>query len=295
VARAGLKVRREICIFLLTDTMHDYHMHSHWCRHASGSLEEYARAAAAAGIDEICFTPHIPMPGYHPHLFGGKMRMELAEFEGYEEELARARAACPSLTILSGIEADYVRGWEAYVERFFAEHSFDVVLMSVHFVAEWPGDAWVFDLPRDRTIEQIYADYFDAMKEGIATGLYDCVAHLDLVKQPGLPALGPCRDHVEEVIDACRAGGMSIEINTSGLRKPIAEYYPSPEIAALAAERGVRLTPGSDAHAPDQVGLAFDSIFAARSLLAPSLVRYRGRRPLPVAAADQDFCATKLR
>jgi histidinol-phosphatase (PHP family) len=153
----------------------------------------------------------------------------------------------------------------------------------------------VFDLPRDRTIEQIYADYFEAMKEGIATGLYDCVAHFDLIKQPGLPALGPCRDQVEEAIDACRAGGMSIEINTSGLRKPIAEYYPSPGIAALAAERGVRLTPGSDAHSPDQVGLAFDSVFAADSLFAPCLVRYRGRRPLPVAAADQDFCSAKLR
>jgi histidinol-phosphatase (PHP family) len=259
--------------------MHDYHMHSHWCRHASGALEEYARAAAAAGLDEICFTPHVPMPGYRPHLFGGKMRMELPEFEGYEEELARAREACPSLTILSGIEADYVRGWEGYFERFFAEHSFDLVLMSVHFVADWPEDCWVFDLPGDRTIERIYADYFAAMREGIATGLYDCVAHLDLIKQPGLPVLEPCRDQVEEVLEACRDSGMSLEVNTSGLRKPIDEYYPAPGIAALAVERGVALTPGSDAHAPGQVGLAFDSVFADGGLLAPSLVRYRGRCP----------------
>lgn len=276
--------------------MHDYHMHSHWCRHASGRLEEYARAASAAGIDEICFTPHIPMPGYRPHLFGGRMRMELPEFEGYREELERARAACPSVTILSGIEADYVRGWERYVEDFVAENRFDFVLMSVHFVADWPEDCWVFDLPPGRTMDRIYADYFAAMKEGIATGLYDSVAHLDLVKQPGLPVQGACADQVEEVLEMCKAAGMSVEVNTSGLRKPIAEYYPAPSIAELAADRGVQLTPGSDAHAPDHVGLGFDTVFAPGSRFAPLLVRYRGRTPIPIpaVAADGDPCAARV-
>lgn len=273
--------------------MHDYHMHSHWCRHAGGRLEDYARASAAAGIDEICFTPHIPMD-YRPHLFSGKLRMDLREFDGYQEELRRAREAFPSLTILNGVEADYVRGCERYVEGFLASHDFDFVLMSVHFVDEWPEDCWVFELPPGRSLVSIYADYLRAVREGIATGLYDCVAHLDLIKQPGFPVLDACRDQVEEILEACRASGMSLEINTSGLRKPIAEYYPQPAVAELAVRTGVRLTPGSDAHAPDQVGLAFASVFAPGGQLAPLLVRYRGRRAF-TAAADQDLCATRLR
>ncbi len=275
--------------------MHDYHMHSHWCRHASGAVEEYVRAALERGIDEVCFTPHIPLPGYRPGLFDGRLRMDVAEFDAYEEELSRARAAFPSATILSGIEADYVRGWEGVVEKFLAAHRFDLVLMSVHDVAQWPDGCWVFDLPTDRSMEQVYADYFRAVKEGIATGLYDCVAHLDLIKQPGLPVLGPCREQLEEILEACRDSGMSLEVNTSGLRKPIAEYYPEPGLAAMAARRGVRLTPGSDAHAPGQVGLGFDTVFAPEGPLAPLLVRYRGRRAFAAGAADQDLCATTLR
>ena len=88
-----------------------------------------------AGLDEICFTPHIPLPGFRPGFFNDKLHMDLAEFDAYEEELARTRALFPSLSILSGVEADYIEGRERFVEGFLAAHEFDLVLMSVHFVA----------------------------------------------------------------------------------------------------------------------------------------------------------------
>jgi histidinol phosphatase-like PHP family hydrolase len=40
--------------------MQDYHMHTWLCRQAFGRLEEYALSAEELGIDEICFTPHMP-------------------------------------------------------------------------------------------------------------------------------------------------------------------------------------------------------------------------------------------
>ena len=94
--------------------MHDYHVHSHYCRHATGSLDEYARAGSARGLSEICFTPHIPFPDYRPGFCGGRLRMDLEEFPRYLEELEQARRAVPGITILSGIEADYVEGTEEF-------------------------------------------------------------------------------------------------------------------------------------------------------------------------------------
>ena len=276
--------------------MHDYHMHSHWCRHASGSLEEYARAAAERGLEEICFTPHIPLPGFRPGFFNDKLHMDLVEFDAYEEELARTRALFPSLSILSGVEADYIEGRERFVEGFLAAHEFDLVLMSVHFVAAWPEDCWVFELPRDRPLELAYADYFRCVREGIATGLYDSIAHLDLIKRPGLPVLEVCRDEVEDTLARCAAAGMSLELNTSGTRKAIAECYPAPALTALAVERGLRITPGSDAHAPHQVGLSFDAPQAwGGERTAAAFVRYRRRRTVAAGTGDQLFCSTKLR
>lgn len=280
--------------------MHDYHMHSHWCRHATGRLEDYARAAVAQGIEEICFTPHIPLPGFRPDFFNDRIRMDLEEFDRYEAELARTRSLFPGLSILSGVEADYVEGMEGFLEGFLSARSFDLVLMSVHFVGGWPEDAWVFDLPRGRSLERIYSDYFRAMREGIATGLFDCVAHLDLVKQPGAPVLATNRGDVEEVLSLCHEGGMSVELNTSGTRKAIGETYPCTDIVRMALEANVPLAPGSDAHAPAQIALGFRQIVeGAGEPLASGLVRYRGREAIPAdrvaAPAPQVLCSTKLK
>jgi histidinol-phosphatase (PHP family) len=46
-----------------------------------------------------------------------------------------------------------------------------------------------------------------------------------------------------------------MELNTAGLRKDCKEIYPSPQIVRMAAQTGVAITFGSDAHAPAEVGL----------------------------------------
>jgi histidinol-phosphatase (PHP family) len=253
--------------------MHDYHMHCHFCRHAAGSLEQYARRAAALGMTEICFTPHIPLPGFRPGFCNDTLRMDLEDFPRYLEELERARGLVPELTILSGIEADYVGGREEYLRGFLAAHDFDLVLMSIHFVAKWPDGQWVFDFTRDpRPLEAIYDDYLDAVEAGIRTGLFDCVAHLDLIKRKGRPLLATHRARLEAIIDLARDRGMSAEINTSGARKEIGESYPCPDLYRLMAERGLPLVVSSDAHDPSHVGHGFGAVTGVTP------VRYRKRR-----------------
>jgi histidinol-phosphatase (PHP family) len=253
--------------------MHDYHLHTHFCRHATGSLARYARTALRRGLSEICFTPHVPLPVYRPGFFGNRLRMDLEEFPRYLDELEMARRAVPELRILSGVEADYVEGTEEFMERFLSSHSFDLVLMSVHFVRKWPGDQWVFDLSSDgRPLERIYDDYLEAVRAGIATGLFDCVAHLDLIKQEGRPLVDTHRSEVQQVIRLCREQGMSAEVNVSGCRKSIGEPYPSWAIVRLMREERLPLVPGSDAHEPDNAAAGLEA------LQGIPLVRYRGRR-----------------
>jgi histidinol-phosphatase (PHP family) len=252
--------------------MHDYHIHTHFCRHAVGSLETYAREAVRRGLSEICFTPHVPFPVYRPGFWGNRLRMDLEEFPRYLDELEQARRAVPGIRILSGVEADYVEGTEEYMEKFLGSHAFDLVLMSVHFVGKWPGDSWVFALPVGRSPESIYDDYLEALRGGIATGLFDCVAHMDLIKQEGHPLIETHLAEVRQVIRLCRDGGMSAEVNMSGSRKPVGEPYPSWPIVRLMLDEGLPLVPGSDAHDPAQVAAGLDA------LAGTPLVRYRGRR-----------------
>jgi histidinol-phosphatase (PHP family) len=257
--------------------MHDYHIHCHWCRHATGSLDDYAAAAVAAGVEEICFTPHIPLPGFKPGFYGNRLRMDLEDFPRYQEELAATRARFPRLAIMSGLEADYIAGYEGFVADFVRRHGFDFVLLSVHFIADWTDDRYVFDYESDpRPLARIYDDYLAALAAGVETGLYDCLAHFDLVKQSGSPLLATHRLEVERILDACAARGMGAEINASGTRRDINEPYPADEIVRLMIDRGLPMTLGSDAHTPAQVGQPLEALRARHPGMR--LVRYRQRR-----------------
>jgi histidinol-phosphatase (PHP family) len=262
--------------------MHDYHMHTWLCRHAAGGLEEYAQTAVSLGIREICFTPHTPFPGYRTEFYKDRLRMDLDEFGLFEQAIARTRHLFPELTILMGLEAEWEDGVEEFLSGFLAAHDFDFVLMSLHFVSAWPDSEWVFDFDHAAMpLARRYRDYFQAMVRGIESGLFDGIAHLDLIKQQGKPVLETNRGDVEQVLAACLDHGMSMEINTSGLRKDIGETYPSHDIIRLALESGVPVTLGSDAHQPQQVGLAFPDMAARYGrLLSTRLVRYRGRHIL---------------
>jgi histidinol-phosphatase (PHP family) len=259
--------------------LHDYHIHCHFCRHAAGRIVEYARAARDKGLGEICLTPHIPLPDYRPGFYGNRLRMDPDEFPRYLEELEEARCLVPGITILSGVEADYVEGTEEYLERFLASYPFDLVLMSVHFVRAWPGNQWVFDLSADRRpLERIYDDYLGAVRAGVETGLFDCIAHLDLIKQEGHPLLDTHRREIGGLIRLCRDRGMSAEVNMSGARKAIGEPYPAWPIVQLMVNEGLALVPGSDAHEPSQVAAGLEALEGI------TLVRYRGRRILEAGA-----------
>ncbi|MEA2064014.1 MAG: PHP-associated domain-containing protein, partial [Gemmatimonadota bacterium] len=50
--------------------------------------------------------------------------------------------------------------------------------------------------------------------------------------------------------------------NTAGWDKPCGEQYPALEIIRRAVDKGVRITAGSDAHAPEEVGRYFGRLKA---------------------------------
>ena len=67
------------------------------------------------------------------------------------------------------------------------------------------------------------------------------------------------RERVSALLEAVRERGMSLEINTSGV--PLrGSPYPADWIVRAAIGMGIPLVPGSDAHAPEDVGRHFDSL-----------------------------------
>lgn len=258
--------------------MIDLHMHTARCGHAVGRPEEYVAAARTAGVAVMAFTDHLPLPpGRSP-----EYAMPWVELTHYVEDVRAAaegsrREGGPE--VLLGVEADWIRGHESLVVGALARHDFDMVLGSVHFI-----DDWAFDDPDLRaryaewTPDQLWERYFRDLCEAAATGLYDVMAHPDLVKKFDVrPLVDPDRLYRETAAMFAEAG-VAVEVNTAGLRKPCAEIYPSLDLLRRCREAGVPATVGSDAHSPGEVGAGWN---AARGLLLAagyaSLVVFRSR------------------
>ncbi len=259
----------------------DYHIHTELCKHAQGPASAMAARAAALGLPELCFTDHAPAPDGYDAI----NRMDLDQFPRYRAMVAeQAAARPPGPRILFGIEADFYEGCEAFLRAWLPRQGFDFALGSVHYLADWG-----FDNPDERAvwdsvdITATWRAYFRLIGRLADLRLMDAVGHLDLPKKFGhRPSDRDLAEMAKPALDRVAAAGMAIEINSSGLRRPVREIYPSPLLLALAREREIPICFGSDAHRPEEVGYAFAASLAlARAAGYTRALRFRGRRPEP--------------
>ncbi len=267
--------------------MIDYHMHTTRCGHAAGTMEEYVRQALVLGLGEIGFSDHLYLYWLPESDRDPTLAMREKELPEYVESVLRLRELYPRIPIRLGLEADYIPGREETLARILENYPWDYVYGSVHFIGDWG-----FDDSRQAAryarwdVDELYGRYFDLVKDAAATGLFDIMAHLDLVKKFGhRPQADPGLLYAE-VARALKKAGVSLEVSTAGLRKPVGEIYPGPRLLEECARQGVPATLGSDAHKPTEVGLQLDQAVAAlRSAGYRQIVRFARRRrsavPLP--------------
>lgn len=244
----------------------DYHLHTRRCGHATGRIAEYVRFARTRGLREIGFADHIPQYFLPPHRRDPYLAMAERELEAYVEEVREAAAAANDIEIRLGVEADYSPGQEEKLKAILDRYPFDYVLGSVHYL-----DGWGFDNPAEvegysgRDIDALYREYFGLIQQMAATGLFDVVAHPDLLKKFGYLPRADVHGLYEKTVRVIAAAGLVVEVNTAGLRQPVAEIYPAPEFLAVCRRYGVPVTLGSDAHRPEDVGRDFDRAVAVLS------------------------------
>ncbi|HLB21326.1 MAG TPA: histidinol-phosphatase [Solirubrobacteraceae bacterium] len=161
-----------------------------------------------------------------------------------------------------GIEADFVPGAEDRTANLLQAREFDYVVGSVHFIREGAVDMDDYSVwDSGRSVEQIWQRYFQTLGEAARSGLFDVLAHPDLVKVWGsgrpLPE-GDLRRYYELAIDGIADSGIAVEVSTAGLRKPVAELYPAPAFLEMCLEAGAPVALSSDAHDPRDIGADYD-------------------------------------
>jgi len=261
----------------------DYHIHTKLCGHARGDMEEYVREAIRKGFDEIGFSDHLPLLNkVDPYL-----TMGWDQFPRYVEEVNRlAWKYSDTIRIRLGVEADYMPGLEDELGQMLERYDFDYVYGSVHNIGDWGfDDSREKDRWESCDVTKTYQEYFDLVKRAVRSGLFDILAHLDLVKKFGYR---PEEDHsplVDQTLDVIAETGTAVELNTSGLRKPVGEVYPDLKAVEGCIERGIPLTFGSDAHRPEEVGLHIPEYIEKLQTLGLkgiALFSKRGRRDAPL-------------
>ncbi|MCD6339173.1 MAG: histidinol-phosphatase HisJ family protein [Verrucomicrobia bacterium] len=260
----------------------DYHIHTPLCRHAEGAPVEYAAWAKRRGLEEIGFSDHAPMPRDD----FDDWRMKASELSRYAALVEEARRAHPEMTIRLGLEVDYLPGMEDWIRELSGRYEWDYLIGSVHYVGDWDIDNPVkASRWESEDTLHVWVQYAERLTEAAASGLFDILGHLDLCKKFGYRPEGKIAELFRPLLQLAAEKGLAVELNTAGLRKECREMYPSAEILAMAADYGVGLTFGSDAHAPRETAWEFESaVSAAKAAGYDSSLQFirrrRVRRPL---------------
>ncbi len=201
-------------LLTLDDLRGDLHMHT---TESDGreSLETMVATAKARGLEYIAITDH---------------SQSLAMANGLDETRAMAHAerirnyskAQKGITVLAGIECDILAdGSMDLADDCLA--SLDIVIASIHSV-----------------LTQDEGEMTRRVIKAIEHPAVDIIGHLTarmLLRRDGT------RVNVEKVIDAAKANGVALEINSQPHRLDLCDSH-----ARLARDRGVKLIVNSDAH-----------------------------------------------
>ncbi len=252
------------------------------------NAERYRAAAHERGISELGVSEHIyrfrqALDVWRHPFWVSYAHDDLGRYCGFVREQTDLRL---------GIEADFVPGAEDRIANLLQAHDFDYVIGAVHFIGDRAVDMDDFTVwTGDQSPEQIWRRYFQTLGEAARSGLFDVLAHPDLVKVWGrerpLPE-GDLRRYYEPAIEAIAETAIAVEVSTAGLRKHVREIYPAPAFLEMCVEAGAPVALSSDAHRPEDIGADYQRALELLELLGVGELctfQRRARRLEPIGAA----------
>lgn len=159
----------------------DQHIHTRYCGHAKGEIVDFVRAALQIGMHRICFTDHLYRYYLSPEDRKAHWDWGIPEqaMDQYVNDILKAQKEYPEIEIRIGIEADYVEGREAELEKALSSYPFDYVIASIHCLPEL-GWEHIVEYKALSSLE-MFERYYGALAKAGATGLFGGLGHPDFV------------------------------------------------------------------------------------------------------------------
>jgi histidinol-phosphatase (PHP family) len=256
----------------------DYHMHTRFSADGQASLADMCAAALQCGLREVCFTEHVDWAPW-----------EAAEAHFNPAAYVSAAQHCQSefadrLSVRIGLELGEPHLAADRIKDLLEAWPFDFLLGSAHWIDQ--SGIYMSDVYQVHAPEHVEREYFLRVLELAEAGEFDSLGHLDLVRRYRPKELGAFdtlahAEAIRAILQTLVRRDKAFEINTSPLRRGLDATCPDLTVLRWYKELGgEKLTVGSDAHRPDQVGTGFEvALDLMRSAGFSRLVRFTERRP----------------
>ncbi len=240
----------------------DLHIHTYMCGHAHGELYQFVETGIKNGFTIIGFAEHFPMR-YQP-----EFSAPISELTMTEDQIDYYLSTIDSLNkkygdkikILKGFEVDYFPEENLFFKKYLnLIDKLDYFICSIHFIGEYG-----LDQRRNKEkllklgVKNLWDEYLNRLNKMIDEyhDILTIIGHIDVPKKIGEEFRIPQNLYPDmiKILEKIKKYDLVLEINTSGLIKPIKEIFPSSDIIKEAVNLGIEFTFGSDAHAPEKVG-----------------------------------------
>lgn len=232
----------------------DYHIHTSYSD-GKAAPEEYILSAFAAGLKEIGFSEHL-------NLFSETQEwcMNVLRTPEYISHIKTLKKTTRDIKIKIGLEMDYFPGKEEEIYEFIHHLDLDYVIGSVHYMGEKTVDSGS-DFYEGKDIDVLFKSYFDLVNEAVASGLFDIIAHCDLIRIYNFRPEADTEPFYIKLAKNLRLHDVAFEINTNGRNRPLGDFYPDRRFLKIFREENVPVCVNSDAHIPIRVAQYFDEAY----------------------------------
>lgn len=223
-------------------------------------MDEFAAAAADAGMLHYGFSPHSPVPIESP------CNMAAADVSGFLSTVSRLNEKyCGKIRFYAAMEIDYLGEKWGASSAYFRNLPLDYRISSVHFIpALTTGEEIDVDGSPERFIKLLveYFDndlryvvdtFYDRTRDMILAGGFDIIGHFDKIGLNASAAMPGIEDEpwynrrVDEIIELLATKDIFVEINTKAFAQRN-RFFPHERYWKRLADRGLRFVVNSDAH-----------------------------------------------
>lgn len=232
----------------------DYHIHTIFSDGKASPLD-YVKRAAVAGISELGFSEHLS-------LFRENQEwcMDPENAGNYIGHLEQLKNNSEGIIIRKGLEIDYYPGKEEELGKFLDTLDLDYRIGSVHYLGEKTVDNGP-DFYEGKDIDRLFDNYFDTVIAAVSSGLFDFIAHCDLIRIYGFKPAAEQQYNYRRLAQSMKKYDVAFEVNTNGRNRPLADFYPDRRYLNIFREEGVPVCINSDAHFPERLGQFFDEAY----------------------------------